>query len=140
DADLGDHHRCSDWEIRSADRHLVWYATCAMSVLAVHIHLGDGRFVNVEGHLLGLTSYTVRVRFRDDSGDLDTEWSDWAARGFITGAPSTIRPLEIDDVRASPPPRLRDGNGKELNLTGDAALSLVSENGRLLLSFTAGGT
>src|SRR5437588_12848547 len=63
DDDVNDSLLCSDWEIRSEDgQGLIWHRDCATGVLAVHIHLGDGAFVNAEGRLLGLTHYQVRVR------------------------------------------------------------------------------
>jgi hypothetical protein len=90
DDDIDDHLSCSDWEIRSADgQNIVWHSDCAAGVLAIHIHLGDGTFVNVEGRLLGTTHYEVRVRFRDSSNDPSTEWSDWATRAFVTSPPSS---------------------------------------------------
>jgi glucose/arabinose dehydrogenase len=129
--DDSDALRCSDWEIHSETGLLVWYATCAEGLLAVHIHLGDGTFVNPEGHLLGLTHYVVRVRFRDSSGDADTEWSDWSERDFNTGPGSAVHPMEIVDVLPSPPPRLQGAT-----LPADASVALTSERGDVLLSFS----
>ena len=126
---------CSDWEIRSAIGYLVWYAPCAEGVLAVHIHLGDGTFVNAEGHLLGSTRYQVRVCFHDSSGDPETEWSDWSVRDFTTGSPSAVHPMEIIDVLSSPPPHLRDPTGAAVTLPTDSSVALVSDGGELLLSF-----
>ncbi len=140
DDDRGDALLCSDWEIRARAGQLVWYSYCATGVLAVHIHLGDGAFVNTEGHLLGDTEYEVRVRFRDSSGDSATEWSDWASRPFLTGPPSTAHPLENTDVLSSPPPRLMDAAGAGVTLPNGASVALVSEQGELLLSFSAAST
>src|SRR5256885_11339949 len=82
DDDPRDAHLCSDWELRNATGQIAWYASCAKGVLALHIHLGDGNFANAQGKLAGSSQYELRVRFRDSSGDPDTEWSDWSARNF----------------------------------------------------------
>jgi len=135
DDDAGDQLACSDWEIRTEYGIVVWYARCAAGVLAVHIHLGDGTFVNPEGRLLGSTSYLVAVRFRDSSGDPETEWSNWTTRNFATGPGSSVQALEIIDVLSSPPPRVRDAGGSDVALAGGASLALTTERGELLLSF-----
>jgi glucose/arabinose dehydrogenase len=141
DDDIDDHLSCSDWEIRSADgQNIVWHSDCAAGVLAVHIHLGDGTFVNAGGRLLGTTRYEVRVRFRDSSNDPSTEWSDWATRAFITSPPSAILPLEIADVLSLPPPRLYDSTGADLSLPAGASIAAGSEHGDLLVSFTGTGS
>ncbi len=141
DDDSDDRHSCSDWEIRSADgQSIVWHRDCAIGVLAVHIHLGDGTFVNAEGRLLGSTHYEVRVRFRDSSNDPSTEWSDWATRAFVTSPPSAILPLEIADVLSLPPPRLYDSNGSDLTLPAGTSIAAGSEHGDLLVSFTGTGS
>jgi glucose/arabinose dehydrogenase len=134
DPDPGDTHSCSDWEIRSPAGQPVWYAYCATGVLAIHIHLGDGRFVNGERHLAGNSQYELRVRFRDSSGDPDTEWSDWTSRPFATGPSSSVYPMEVLDVLDSPPPRLHDANGAPLTLLPSASIALVSEEGEILIA------
>jgi len=140
DDDVNDSLVCSDWEIRSEDgEELIWHRDCATGVLAVHIHLGDGAFVNAEGRLLGLTHYQVRVRFRDSSGDPDTEWTDWATRVFATSAPSAIHPLEIVNILPAPPPRLYDSIGSDITLPAGASVVVGSEKGEPLLSFTGDG-
>src|SRR5436190_23263480 len=135
DADPGDTHRCSDWEIHTATGEFVWYAYCVTGLLAVHIHLGDGRFINGERHLAGNAQYEMRVRFRDGSGDLDTEWSGWSARFFATGPSSSVYPLALLDVADSPAPTLHDVNGTALTLLPSSLVALVSEGGGMLLAF-----
>jgi glucose/arabinose dehydrogenase len=80
----GGEHVCSDWEIWAiAPSEAVWEAPCAKGAEKVHVHLGDGEFVNsLQGHdALGFAAeYELRVRFLD-SGE---EWSEWAVRGFKT--------------------------------------------------------
>jgi glucose/arabinose dehydrogenase len=87
DAD-GDQHLCTDWEIRSVSPpEPVWQAHCVLGQEKAHIHLGDGSFVNSHAgrsSLLYSSPYELRVRFRDDSGVADEEWSQVATRGFST--------------------------------------------------------
>ncbi len=89
DADA-DEHLCSDWEIWSlAPSEPVWQAHCAGGQEKVHIHLGDGEFVNSltgAAALLPASAYELRVRVRDDSGVAPEEWSEWESRGFLTAA------------------------------------------------------
>ncbi len=90
DAD-GDGHKCSDWEIWAVlprPEDPVWEARCATGAERVHIHLGDGTFVNSHAGRSALdpdTEYELRVRFRDDSSE-EGEWSDWKERRFRTAA------------------------------------------------------
>jgi hypothetical protein len=87
DPDAGDVLSCSDWEIQEASSNTtVWHARCVTGPSAVHIHLGDGTFTTPEERLRSSSSYRLRVRFRDSSGDSDTEWSPWALREFTTSA------------------------------------------------------
>jgi glucose/arabinose dehydrogenase len=91
--DDGDEHLCSDWEIWSAaPAEAVWRAHCALGQEKVHVHLGDGEFVNSHAgrtSLLDEADYEVRVRFRDDSGEPAEEWSEWAVRPFVTRPPGS---------------------------------------------------
>jgi glucose/arabinose dehydrogenase len=105
-----DDHACTDWEIRTADlSQVAWQAPCATGTLAVHIHLGDGTFVNsYAGHTqLNFSShYVVRARFHNEEGEV----GDWAQRSFGTYPPSSPggsiawTPLEpgyvIDEITA----------------------------------------
>lgn len=85
----GDGHLCSDWEIHQlGEAAPAWQAHCATGQEKVHIHLGDGSFVGSHAGrstLLPASKYTLRVRFRDDSGAPD-EWSEWSQRPFETAA------------------------------------------------------
>jgi len=86
----GDTHACSDWEIWSASpSEPVWQAPCAAGVLKVHIHLGDGSFVNSYAGRTDLkfdTAYKLRVRFRDSAGELSA-WSERLFRTSPAGPP-----------------------------------------------------
>lgn len=80
-----DEHVCTDWEIRPTEpaAEPVWEAHCAKGAERVHIHLGDGEFVNAlqgQASLAFDADYELRVRFLD-SGD---EWSEPATREFET--------------------------------------------------------
>jgi len=109
DPDPGDHHFCSDWEIWTVTpSERVWHADCAMGTGLVHVHLGDGVFENSHAGRTDLeptSSFVLRVRHADDSGDPATMWSAWSTRPFFTGAASLIFPLLLEDVSSLPVPR-----------------------------------
>jgi glucose/arabinose dehydrogenase len=78
-----DSHQCSDWQIVTPTSEVAWRDDCATGSTAVHTHFGDGAFVNSYAGRTALdfdSSYTLRVRFKDDSGEL----SAWAERPFET--------------------------------------------------------
>ena len=117
DPDAGNTHVCSDWEIYRLDlNQLVWFATCVSGGSAVHIHLGDGNFVNSLGdarQLLPDVTYRFRVRHRSSAAP---QFSGWAERDFTTGPASALLPMSIEDVIEFPPPRLVLPNGTPFNL------------------------
>jgi glucose/arabinose dehydrogenase len=83
--DDGDELSCTDWEIRTPDlSQVVWRASCATGVLAVHIHLGDGSFVSPYARLSNASNYVLRARFHDTEGEV----SGWAQRSFRTSPAS----------------------------------------------------
>jgi hypothetical protein len=87
-AQLPDDEVCTEWEIRVADlSELIWRVPCAAGVLAHHIHLADGTFVNSRwpDRLDFDSSYVLRARFHDDEAGI----GDWALRGFRTYPPSS---------------------------------------------------
>jgi glucose/arabinose dehydrogenase len=75
----GDAHWCSDWRILDGST-TAWRASCATGLSAVHIHLGDGSFVNGYDRLAFDHPYTLQVRFVDARA----EESEWASRAFGT--------------------------------------------------------
>jgi glucose/arabinose dehydrogenase len=85
----GDTLQCTDWEIvDSATSQVAWHADCKTGLLAVHIHLADGTFVNAyAGHtrLDFDKDYVLRVRFKDSANEL----SAYATRSFRTYPPSS---------------------------------------------------
>jgi glucose/arabinose dehydrogenase len=77
----GNTHTCTNWEIRTADQStVVWHAICATGLVAGHIHLGDGSFVNGFTHLDFDSNYVLAVQFKDSANEL----SAWATRPFGT--------------------------------------------------------
>jgi glucose/arabinose dehydrogenase len=92
----GDAHLCTDWEIQVASTNEVAWASYCSPIL-VHIHFGDGTFMNSyagKTQLAYNTDYRLRVRDSDDSGDPATRWSTWAVRLFHTSvAPITGGPV-----------------------------------------------
>lgn len=132
DANPGDGHLCSDWEIRTADSGaLAWSAPCAAGPLALHIHLGDGAHHELPA-LSHESEYVVRVRHRDDSGEPETEWSEWAEREFFTGPARSVFPMRISAVVDEPAPRWVDAAGVPI-VTSTLALELRHPDGAVLL-------
>jgi glucose/arabinose dehydrogenase len=137
DTDVGDTHRCSDWEIWTVNAggaliERVWFASCVSGFDSVHLHLADGSFQgSYVGRLalLPTSSYRLRVRHRDSSNDPATEWSAFAERPFTTGAASSVFPLELDEIAELPVPALADTAGAAIELpTGATPASLRLES------------
>jgi len=140
DPDAADTHSCTDWEIWTVSPSArVWAALCMTGVDRVHIHIGDGSFEGSHAgrsSLLPSSNFILRVRHRDSSGDVSTQWSPFTQRTFSTGALSSVFPLEVDDVLASPAPALADTTGAPAALPGAPApgsIFLESATGELLL-------
>lgn len=92
----GNTHQCTDWEIVTiTPPETAWQAPCVIGVSRVHIHLGDGTFVNAHAGRAELkfdTQYKLRVRFKDSAG----EYSAWQERSFSTspqGPPGVPSPI-----------------------------------------------
>lgn len=142
DADPGDTHLCTDWEIWTiAPAVLAWQGLCVSGPEAVHSHLGDGTFVNAHATLTELlpdTDYRLRVRHRDSSANAATAWSAWAERLFTTGPTTEIFPLEIDDIEVAPPPTWQGTTGTAIVLpsgTSTAPTITVETAAGTLLEF-----
>ena len=88
DPNSGDTHLCTDWEvwtISPAER--VWVASCIGGPQRYHTHIGDGVFENSHAGRADFkydTDYRLLARFKDSSGDPNTQWSAWAERRFRT--------------------------------------------------------
>jgi len=141
DPDAGDTHVCSDWQIMTVTpSQTVWQASCVGGIEKVHIHLGDGTFVNAYAgrhDLIPEIDYKLRVRHRDSSGDPATEWSAWSERTFRTAPLSAILPMEVEDVVQPPTPQWVSTGGPAIILPADAtppSLKLESGSGQLLLA------
>lgn len=128
----GDAHLCSDWEI-AHNGEVVWSAPCATGSTRMHIHLADGGHARGRVGLSDATAYVLRVRHRDDSGDADTEWSEWSERRFRTSPAPPARPLLVRDFLGDPPPRWTRSDGQPVQLPPGAALSLEAADGERLL-------
>ncbi len=147
DTDPGDEHVCTDWEIwlspnPPALAERVWAISCIGGVERVHTHLGDGIFMGSHAgrtDMMPDSTFTLRVRHRDSSGDPATEWSPWSTRLFQTGPASQIFALEGDDVAVLPTPTwaaTADGLPVILPAAATApSLRLEQANGSLLLEF-----
>ena len=90
DSDSGNTHACTDWEIWTVSpAERVWVSSCITGVGRVHVHQGDGAFENSHVNrreFMYDTDYRLRVRFKDDSGDTNTQWSAWSSRPFRTSS------------------------------------------------------
>jgi len=144
DADAGDTHRCTDWEIWTvapAGIERVWFTSCIGGVERVHTHLGDGVFQgSLAGRLALLdgANYRLRIRHRDSSNEGVTEWSAYGERLFSTGQASVLFPLEADDIADSPTPTWRNSTGQGivlLNASTPPSLHIESPMGGMLLRF-----
>jgi len=120
DPDPGDQHFASTWEIWTVNPiQRVWVADNVTGLEKVHAHLGDGVFENSHAGFQRLfedTSFTLRVRHRDDSGDPLTEWSAWATIPFSTGAAGVKDSLFLQDIDDVAAPRWEDRQGNAIDL------------------------
>lgn len=103
DPDPGDTHRSTDWAIvRRSNNEVVWRAdgvTDAAGLL--HVHFGDGRFVNSLAGRTELppdTDFALLVRHRDNRGTP----SPWSRRLFRT-APQIAPPPNASDWTVDQP-------------------------------------
>ncbi len=146
DTDAGDALSCSDYEIWQVSPPVrVWRAACKPLPTALHMHLGDGVF---EGPLTGRgeldenTTYTLRARHRDSSGDPASEWGGWGERMFATGDWSQRFPREVEDVLDNAPVDwLVDSTGQPASFPSFAAgrrILLESPHPDLMLELAAG--
>ncbi|MDA0947875.1 MAG: PQQ-dependent sugar dehydrogenase, partial [Planctomycetota bacterium] len=146
DTDAGDALSCSDYEIWQVSPPVrVWRAACKPLPTALHMHLGDGVF---EGPLTGRgeldenTTYTLRARHRDSSGDPASEWGGWGERMFATGDWSQRFPLEVEDVLDNAPVDwLVDSTGQPASFPSFATgrrILLESPHPDLMLELAAG--
>lgn len=141
----GNLHKSTDWEIweTTGAASLVWQTLGIEGVERLHTHLGDGVFVGEHAgrtDLVPNSPYELRVRFRDDAGSV----SAYAVRTFITGAASTVFPLEVENVADATPPQWLDALSSIPVLLAGASpnqsqLRLESAAGDLLLAITATG-
>src|SRR5262245_20766693 len=86
--------------------------------------------------LLQPPEYELRVRYRDDAGSV----SGYATRRFQVGAPTTVFPLELEDIASSPAPTWLDSTSHPVILPGSnpnqPQVRLEGNSGQLLLSIT----
>ncbi|MEC7583863.1 MAG: PQQ-dependent sugar dehydrogenase, partial [Planctomycetota bacterium] len=144
DPDPGDTHWTTDWEIWSvATSERVWHATGMTGFERIHIHLGDGVFTNSHVgwmRLFASTSYVMRVRHNDDSGDAATQASPWVSQPFVTGKDYKKQPLAIDDIEDMPSPLWLDDSRADIDLpvgSPNPTLRIENDAGMLLLVIEA---
>ena len=105
DADPGDRHTATDFEIRQLDRYTrVWAATVTAEPLD-QASLERGAFVGPLAERMGLehqTVYAIRARHQDSSGDPLSEWSAWSAATLFRTIPQRgafPRPMRVRDIQ-----------------------------------------
>ena len=135
-SDEGFSHFCTDWQIFWTDQ-LAWTAPCVTGSEKNHIHLGNGKFVTNHQALRDGYEYRLRVRFRDNSGLPDSEWSPWSERTFVTAPTLAAPPLSLRDVLAAPAPHWTLSSAAEVVPPSGAAARLETVDGALL--FALGG-
>ena len=120
DPDPGDQHLATTWEIWTiTPNQRVWLADNVTGLEKVHAHLGDGVFENSHAgfsRLFADTSFNLRVRHRDDSGDPATEWSPWSTIPFSTGAADVKDSMFLQDIDDTADPRWEDLQGNPIDL------------------------
>ncbi len=146
DPDPADTHAASDWEIWTiTPSQRVWAALGVTGASMVHIHLADGMFEGSHAgrvSLVASTNYQLRVRHKDSSGDVATQWSPYSLRLFTSGTLSTVFPMEGDDVASSPVPTWVDTTAAPVALPGGAqpgVLYVESADQENLLTITGTG-
>jgi hypothetical protein len=94
DPDSTNTHAATDWEIWTVNpTGLVWTASALTGSTRTSVTLTNGSF---QGIYAGRTDlplnrrYLLRVRHKDNSGEMATEWSAWAEREFHTLTPSYL--------------------------------------------------
>jgi PKD repeat protein/glucose/arabinose dehydrogenase len=141
----GDPHFCTDWEIwtdtSAIPDEVAWHSLCAQNFEKIHIHLGNGSYINSHSALTSLLPdypYEIRVRVSDATG-----WSGITIKKFRTGPSSVKFPLFLDDIVPSPTPQWKNINDSPIILTpgnpkpslklgtfdGDIFLEIRSNNG-----------
>jgi glucose/arabinose dehydrogenase len=124
----GDAHVCTDWQVVRLDdpSEVVWVAECMQGPNRVHIHLGDGLFVNTltgDRQLEPETQYKLRVRHVSSSIEPGDAASAWAERIFNTGPGNASYPLELDDIRLYPQPQLLTTLGQQYTIPFNGSLA-----------------
>ena len=100
DPNPADSHRSTDWQIRvKSTGEIVWRADGLTTTAGkVHVHFGDGKFVNSlagRSELRPDTEYRLRVRHRDNSG-ASNSYGAWSDRFFRTTKTVVAPPSAAD--------------------------------------------
>lgn len=94
DIDGTNSHLATDWEIVSTNPvEVVWAAYGQTGAARTYVALSNGAFQGVHSGRTDLPlnqSFHLRVRHRDDSGDVATEWGGWGERRFHTFTPTVL--------------------------------------------------
>lgn len=143
DANAGDLHRCTDWEVWTVTpSQRVWATLCIGGVERVHTHLGDGTFQNSHAGrrtLFPNTPYVLRVRHRDNSNNAATDWSAWANRPLVTGDIASVFPMELSDILTLPAPTLKLSSGVGVTLPATSEIEVAGLGTGALLELRGQG-
>ena len=141
DPDVGDTHSASEWEIwtNAGEIERIWSSTQIGTVEMVHLHLGDGTFLNSHDGRVDLVasdglpiarSFSRQQRRRGNSLER------LSVRNFTTAPLSQTFPLETEDIISLPPVAWTDTFGKNILLPSGSpapSIALESATGELLL-------
>lgn len=138
----GHPHECSDFEIwwipdAPASPEKAWEAVCVTGVTKVHAHFGDGFFMNSHASGTALffdSDYELRIRHKNDND----EYGGYAIRPFVTGPPTEVYPMLLQDIVNLPPPTWQDNAEVDVILpdnTPTSFLRVAGPGGELLLQF-----
>jgi len=83
DQDVGHTHVATDWEIWTIESAAtrIWSALNQTGAKRATVTIADGSFENSHSgrtSLIGEQSYRIRLRHRDSSGDVNSEWGAWS--------------------------------------------------------------
>jgi hypothetical protein len=135
-------HECSDFEIwwipdAPDPAEKAWEAVCVTGVTKVHAHFGDGSFLNSHAGGTALffdSNYELRIRHKNSNN----EYGNYGVRPFITGSPTAVYPMLLQDIINLPPPSWQDSTAEDVVLPNNTPTSFMrveGPSGDLLLQF-----
>ena len=130
----GDQHTATEFEIRQIDGGARVWGVTVMAPPRDQATLEQGNFEGPRAGRLGLehgTSYAIRARHRDSSGDPVSEWSAWSAPTVTQTIPqdeAVPRPMRVRDIQP---------NGLRWETPDGATVALGTGNSLLITGSTS---